>query len=78
MHVGSTLASHGFAVCMPDARGHGKTAASESTRGYVDSFNYFLTDLESFSKHVLKELGVERLVLLGHSMGGFSSALLRG
>lgn len=73
MHVGSTLASHGFAVCMPDVRGHGKTAASESDRDYVDSFNYFLMDLESFSKHVLKELGVERLVFLG-----FSSALLRG
>lgn len=78
MHVGSALASYGFAVCMPDVRGHGRTTASESARGYVDPFNYFLMDLESFSKHVLKELGVERLVLLGHSMGGFSSALLRG
>ena len=59
----SRLASMGFKVIAVDLAGHGGSAAL-SERGYqLDEYRLFLG-------RVLDELGVERAVLAGHSLGG--------
>ena len=57
----------GYAVYALDHRGHGK---SEGTRSYVDSFNDYLTDFETFFDMVRKENKNARIFLFGHSLGG--------
>jgi alpha-beta hydrolase superfamily lysophospholipase len=57
----------GYAVYALDHRGHGK---SEGTRSYVDNFNDYLTDLETFFDMVRKENKNARIFLFGHSLGG--------
>ena len=57
----------GYAVYALDHRGHGK---SEGTRSYVDNFNDYLTDLETFFGMVRKENKNARIFLFGHSLGG--------
>jgi alpha-beta hydrolase superfamily lysophospholipase len=69
LHVGKELANYGYAVCLYDQRGHGKTA-SERDRGYIDSFEDYLKDLENFTKFTINRFGGEKTVLIGHSMGG--------
>ena len=68
-HVGEALAGRGYAFCMHDLRGHGRTAGGRD-RGYVDSFDRFLEDLKRYIGLLRREYTPQRLVLLGHSMGG--------
>ncbi|MEM0005677.1 MAG: alpha/beta hydrolase [Ignisphaera sp.] len=77
IHIGKELASYGYGVCIHDQRGHGRTAQNLE-RGYVDSFNDFLVDLETFTMHVQRIFGGERTVLIGHSMGGLIVLLYAG
>ena len=57
-----------FRVLTPDWRGHGESQHAEppaySTRHYVDDLH-----------HLVKTLGIERHVLLGHSMGGHNTLI---
>ena len=57
-----------FRVLTPDWRGHGESQHVEppaySTRHYVDDLH-----------HLVKTLGIERHVLLGHSMGGHNTLI---
>ena len=57
-----------FDVVMPDARGHGGSSAPD--RGY--SYD----DLASDVVCLMRELELERPVLLGHSMGGMTAAVV--
>jgi len=50
-----------------DARGHGK---SEGKRGYLESFDDYLDDLDLLIEIVKKENKGLKLILIGHSMGG--------
>jgi pimeloyl-ACP methyl ester carboxylesterase len=55
----------GRRVIVPDLRGHGDSDASPGTLGWC--FEQLVNDLEAFLDH----LGLDRIDLLGHSMGGF-------
>ena len=57
----------GYAVYAVDHRGHGK---SEGTRSYVDNFNDYLIDLQTFFDVVRKENKNAKIFLFGHSLGG--------
>ena len=57
----------GFAVYALDHRGHG---LSSGKRGHVESFLQYRDDLASFIDRVREETGLEKVVLVGHSMGG--------
>lgn len=55
-------------VIMPDARGHGRSSAPDS--------GYRYPDLAADAVGLVRELGLERPVLIGHSMGGLTAALV--
>ncbi len=57
-----------FDVIMPDARGHGNT--SSPNKGY--SYDNLAADVVS----LIEELGLATPVLLGHSMGGMTAAVV--
>jgi len=62
------LLEEDYDVVMPDARGHGKSAAPD--HGY--RYNDFAADVVSF----IDVLGIAQPVLLGHSMGGMTAAVV--
>lgn len=76
-NVGLEFSSLGYGFCMHDQRGHGRTA-TDVNRGYIDSFDKFLKDLESFTAFAREKYGGEKVVLLGHSMGGLIVLLYAG
>jgi pimeloyl-ACP methyl ester carboxylesterase len=57
------LATLGFKVVAVDLAGHGSSAALLNEAYLLDSYRDFLSE-------VLDELGIERAVLVGHSLGG--------
>ena len=59
------LAQHGYAVRAFDLRGHG---SSEGRRVFVNSFDEYTADLDTFVKRA--RLEGKPLFVLGHSMGG--------
>ncbi|MFB5651818.1 alpha/beta hydrolase [Leptospira wolffii] len=58
----SDVSFYGF-----DMRGHGK---SEGKRGHAASFELFVDDLADFVQEVRKRENKDKILLLGHSMGG--------
>lgn len=60
-----------LAVFALDHRGHGKSGGK---RGHVDSFDDYLSDLDSFRTEVDERFGDIPRFLLGHSMGGLIAA----
>jgi len=67
MHVGEFFAKEGFGFYIHDHRGHGRSGGE---RGYVNKFQEFIDDLDEFLEHVKTSEGVDKVFLLGHSMGG--------
>ena len=61
------LVPRGYAIYAPDHRGHGK---SEGWRCYVERFEHYLYDLETFLGIIRGAQPDRRLFLVGHSMGG--------
>lgn len=71
-HVGEFLAKNGYSFYMMDLRGHGKSAGIP---GYVENFWQFIEDLDSFVDFVKESVQVNKVFMLGHSMGGLISIL---
>lgn len=69
-HLAEFLGGRGYGVWAMDNRGHGRSAGK---RGHVDRYDDYVRDMECFYKHVVKESGVERPFLVGHSNGGLIS-----
>jgi len=67
MNIVNHLVPHGFVVYGYDSRGHGQSAGK---RGHIESWEEYRGDLHAFVQYVRKETEVEKLFLLGHSMGG--------
>jgi len=55
--------SERFRIIVPDLPGHGDSGIPDGFRFTIEGFTAFLDDL-------LRELGLERINLVGHSMGG--------
>lgn len=68
-HVGEAFLENGYAFCIHDLRGHGRTARGEDI-GYVEKFDYFVKDLEKYVEIMVGRYRPRKTVLLGHSMGG--------
>ncbi|EQA45104.1 putative lysophospholipase [Leptospira broomii serovar Hurstbridge str. 5399] len=58
----SDVSFYGF-----DMRGHGK---SDGKRGHADTFELFVDDLADFIQEVRRREKKDKILLLGHSMGG--------
>lgn len=70
--VATTLAEAGYAVFAHDQRGHGQTAASADTLGYVASssgWQRLLADVMAVYCHISEQQPDLQRVLIGHSMG---------
>jgi alpha-beta hydrolase superfamily lysophospholipase len=57
----------GFAVLGYDQRGFGR---SQGRRAYTDSLDDFLDDLDTFVAAIRERRPCEKIVIVGHSMGG--------
>jgi acylglycerol lipase len=68
----SRLVENGVSVYAADLRGHGH---SDGIRVYVDSFEQYLGDLDTFLAFVRAREPGKPIFLLGHSMGGAISCL---
>jgi acylglycerol lipase len=65
-HVAGRFVSEGFAVYGYDHRGHGK---SDGKRGYFNSFEKPIDDLEQYLRIIRTTQAGQPLFLFGHSMG---------
>ena len=65
-HVGAFLAERGYAVHAEDLRGHGQ---SEGLRGYIESTDVFLADLDAYFQQVRAANPGLKTFIVGHSMG---------
>jgi alpha-beta hydrolase superfamily lysophospholipase len=62
----AALSAARFSVVAIDLRGHGY---SEGKRGYIDSMQQYLDDVDAAVEHAKAEFGFDRVILLAHSMG---------
>lgn len=65
------LFREGYAVCVHDQVGHGRTAADEGSLGHFgpDGAKILLADIHKMTRIAKKEAGELPLFLLGHGMG---------
>jgi alpha-beta hydrolase superfamily lysophospholipase len=75
--LASYLVHKGHAVCLLDARGHGR---SQGQRGHIRHFDEYVDDFALFIQRVLAQHRGRPLYVLGHSNGGLVvlRAILRG
>ena len=67
VHFAEYFLKHGYSVYVPNHRGHGK---SEGERAFVNKFDDFVLDLKKFIEQVKRWENVDKIFLVGHSMGG--------
>ena len=67
VHFAEYFLKHGYSVYVPNHRGHGK---SEGERAFVNKFDDFVSDLKLFIEQVKQWENVDKVFLVGHSMGG--------
>jgi lysophospholipase len=68
-HVARFAAEQGWAVIIPDLRGHGRSGGAHT---HIDDFSEYVADLRRVVEAV--RLPPESTVILGHSMGGLIAA----
>jgi alpha-beta hydrolase superfamily lysophospholipase len=68
--VAKYFTTQGFAVYALDHEGHGR---SQGPRGYITSFDEFLTTLDDYLQQIAELHPTSKLFLVGHSMGGVIS-----
>ncbi len=66
-HVAEFFLERGYAVLIPDIRGHG---LSGGKHGHAPSYKILLDDIELWLDHIEKEYPENPVFLYGHSMGG--------
>ncbi len=71
--VADVLRSQGFSVLCPDLRGHGR---SKGARGFIDSIDNYIEDLESALVTLQQTAGERPVLLVGHSNGALVSLRL--
>lgn len=66
------LNDKGFDVYSLDWRGQGLSTRILSNRqkGFIESYDIYLNDLQQFVSDIVKPQAVDPLIILGHSMGG--------
>jgi len=57
----------GYSVWAHDLRGHGRSGGK---RGHVDSFDYYLSDLDHLVRIVKEHERLTKTFMMGHSLGG--------
>jgi len=77
-HVGVHLASNGYSFWIYDLRGYGMTARRSGDEGYVEDFEEFVEDTDSFIDFVVDEEGVDDVYVLGHGVGGLIAVYYAG
>ncbi len=70
-HLVEALEGTGFSILAFDARGHGR---SGGTPGAARGISQLVEDLEAFILFVRERYGIEKPILLGHSLGGLVAA----
>lgn len=71
-HVAHALTEKGFAVHAHDHRGHGRSGGKP---GLIDRMDHLVADIGIAFEHARAAVPDGPVVMLGHSMGGLSSAL---
>jgi acylglycerol lipase len=71
-HVASSLNQNGYSVYRFDLRGHGRSGGE---RAFVDDLQVLIDDTDTVVNLAKKENPDVPLFMLGHSMGGFISAV---
>jgi len=66
-NVLEVFAGTGTAFYALDSRGHGRTGG---IRGHIDQFQIYVDDLADLVSLARQESGKEKVILLGHSLGG--------
>ncbi len=66
-----TMQGSGVAFYAMDARGHGR---SEGIRGHVEPFSQYAADLHQLVERAREEQQIEKVFLLGHSLGAVIAA----
>jgi acylglycerol lipase len=72
MNVVNKFITSGYPVYALDHRGHGK---SEGSLNEISDFSVFVADLRKFFTIIREEFPVEKIFLIGHSMGSLISLL---
>jgi alpha-beta hydrolase superfamily lysophospholipase len=67
LDAAGTLAAAGWAVALPDLRGHGK---SEGERGHSSGLGEVVRDLDEVQQHLAYRLPIAPKVLVGQGLGG--------
>ena len=68
LHAAEEAVARGWAVLIPDLRGHGR---SDGIAVHIDRFEQYLQDLDTIWQYF--ELNPERTAVMGHSFGGLVS-----
>lgn len=71
-HVAQALTEQGFAVHAHDHRGHGRSGGK---RSFIDRMDNLVADIGIAFDHARATAPAGPAIMLGHSMGGLSSAL---
>src|SRR5258706_657521 len=66
-HVAEAFCKEGYVLFAADSRGHGR---SEGARGYINSIEDFMQDIDVLSEQVGLHYGGLPVFLYGHSLGG--------
>ena len=66
-HVFDWFVERGYSCAGVDLRGHGR---SVGRRGYINAFDEYIDDLEAMVNLLVEKQPDQKLILVGHSMGG--------